>query len=81
MTVWHEERGSGEPVVLLHSGVADSGMWDPQWEPLGERFRVIRLDFRGHGRTPCVAEGPYSDAGAKTTIRTPPCAASRPVRS
>lgn len=62
MTVWHEERGSGEPVVLLHSGVADSGMWDPQWEPLGERFRVIRLDFRGHGRTPCVAEVPYSDA-------------------
>ncbi|MEV7803147.1 hypothetical protein AB0O28_09400 [Microbispora sp. NPDC088329] len=34
-----------------------------QWEPLGERFRVIRLDFRGHGRTPFVAEGPYSDAG------------------
>ncbi|WP_432934241.1 alpha/beta fold hydrolase [Microbispora sp. CA-135349] len=63
MTVWHEERGSGEPVVLLHSSVADSGMWDPQWEPLGERFRVTRLDFRGHGRTPFVAEGPYSDAG------------------
>ncbi len=63
MTVWHEERGSGEPAVLLHSGVADSGMWDPQWEPLGERFRVIRLDFRGHGRTPYAAEGPYSDAG------------------
>ncbi|MFG1863066.1 alpha/beta fold hydrolase [Microbispora bryophytorum] len=63
MTVWHEERGSGEPVVLLHAGVADSGMWDPQWEPLGERFRLIRLDFRGHGHTPCASEGPYSDAG------------------
>ncbi|TQS29265.1 alpha/beta fold hydrolase [Microbispora sp. KK1-11] len=63
MTIRHEERGSGEPVVLLHSSVADSGMWDPQWEPLGERFRVIRLDFRGHGRTPFAAEGPYSDAG------------------
>lgn len=63
MTIWHEEQGCGEPVALLHSSVADSGMWDPQWEPLGERFRVIRLDFRGHGRTPYAAEGPYTDAG------------------
>lgn len=63
MTVWHEERGTGEPVVLLHSSVADSGMWDPQWEPLAERFRVVRLDFRGHGRTPYAADGPFSDAG------------------
>ncbi|MEV4460576.1 alpha/beta fold hydrolase [Microbispora sp. NPDC049633] len=63
MTIWHEERGSGDPVVLLHSSVADSGMWDPQWQPLGDRFHVIRPDFRGHGRTPYAAEGPYSDAG------------------
>lgn len=63
MTIWHEEQGCGEPVALLHSSVADSGMWDPQWEPLGERFRVIRPDFRGHGRTPYAAEGPYTDAG------------------
>ncbi|MEO3792402.1 alpha/beta hydrolase [Nonomuraea sp. B10E15] len=63
MTIWHDERGTGEPVVLLHSTAADSGMWDAQWEALSERFRVIKVDFRGYGRSPYRADGPYSDSG------------------
>ncbi|MEO3868192.1 alpha/beta hydrolase [Nonomuraea sp. B12E4] len=63
MTIWHAERGTGEPVVLLHSSAADSGMWDAQWDALAGRFRVIKVDFRGYGRTPFQADGPYSDAG------------------
>lgn len=63
MTVWHQRGGAGDPVVLLHSSVADSGMWDAQWEPLTAGFDVVRMDFRGHGRTPYASEGPYSDAG------------------
>lgn len=63
MTIWYEEAGTGEPVVLLASSAADAGMWDAQWEPLAERFRVIRLDYRGFGRTPYAADAPYSDAG------------------
>ncbi|MEV0612127.1 alpha/beta hydrolase [Nonomuraea sp. NPDC050404] len=63
MTIWHAERGTGEPVVLLHSTAADSGMWDAQWEALAGRFRVVKVDFRGYGRTPYQADGPYSDAG------------------
>jgi 3-oxoadipate enol-lactonase len=62
MTIWHGEAGSGDPVVLLHSGVADSGMWDGQWDALAERFRVIKVDYRGYGRTPFEAAEPYSDA-------------------
>ncbi|WP_222871073.1 alpha/beta fold hydrolase [Nonomuraea sp. PA05] len=63
MTIWHGERGTGEPVVLLHSTAVDSGMWDAQEEALAARFRVIKVDFRGYGRTPYQADGPYSDAG------------------
>ncbi|NRQ40540.1 alpha/beta hydrolase [Nonomuraea sp. NN258] len=63
MTIWHERAGAGEPVVLLHSSAADSGMWDGQWEALTARFDVIRVDFRGYGHTPYQAEAPYSDAG------------------
>lgn len=63
MTIWYEERGTGEPVVLLHSSAADSGMWDAQWEALSTRFRVIKVDFRGYGRSPYAAREPYSDAG------------------
>jgi 3-oxoadipate enol-lactonase len=63
MTIWYERAGEGEPVVLLPSSAADAGMWDGQWEALAGRFQVIRVDYRGYGRTPYQADGPYSDSG------------------
>src|SRR5206468_5524348 len=27
-----EVAGEGAPVVLVHAGICDSGMWDPQWD-------------------------------------------------
>lgn len=63
MTIWYEEAGTGDPVVLLHSTAADSGMWDGQWQALAARHRVIRVDYRGYGRTPYQADAPYSDSG------------------
>jgi pimeloyl-ACP methyl ester carboxylesterase len=46
-----EQAGSGPPVVLLHAGIADSRMWDPQWADWPAMFTVIRLDLRGFGRS------------------------------
>ncbi|GAB1818468.1 alpha/beta hydrolase [Herbidospora sp. RD11066] len=62
MGVWFEEAGAGAPVVLLHSSVVDARMWDPLWEGLTARHRVVRLDFRGFGRSPWAADKPYTDA-------------------
>jgi 3-oxoadipate enol-lactonase len=59
--LWHESAGSGPPVVLLHAGVADSRMWDGQMESLSPRYRVIRYDLRGYGRS-TLPGGPYSHA-------------------
>jgi 3-oxoadipate enol-lactonase len=50
--IWHEEAGRGPAVVLLHAGVADSRMWDLQFETFAARYRVVRLDARGYGRSP-----------------------------
>jgi 3-oxoadipate enol-lactonase len=57
----HAVSGAGAPVVLLHSGVADRRMWQPQIPALGHRFRVISPDLRGFGDSPLPAE-PYADA-------------------
>jgi 3-oxoadipate enol-lactonase len=56
MLLAHDDTGAGDPVLLLHAGVADRRMWQPQWEPLAERFRVVRCDMRGWGDTPLPAE-------------------------
>jgi 3-oxoadipate enol-lactonase len=59
---YFEVAGAGAPVVLLHAGICDSGMWDPQWEPFAAGHRSVRCDFRGYGRSP-LAPARYSHPG------------------
>jgi pimeloyl-ACP methyl ester carboxylesterase len=56
---WYEERGEGEPLVLLHPGGADARAWKPSTGRFAERFRVFTPERRGQGRTPDV-EGPIT---------------------
>lgn len=49
--LYYEERGKGEPMLLLHGHSLDCRMWDAQWKPLSKHYRVVRLDFRGYGRS------------------------------
>lgn len=51
-SMWHDERGSGEPVVLMHGGLTDSRCFDGNLDQLASNFRLYRPDRRGHGRTP-----------------------------
>lgn len=46
-----EAQGDGPPVVLLHGVTEDRLLWKPISDALCERFRVILLDLRGHGRS------------------------------
>ncbi|WP_036959667.1 alpha/beta fold hydrolase [Promicromonospora kroppenstedtii] len=55
MILSHDSTGSGPAVLLLHAGVADSRMWDPQRAPLGQHRRVVRCDLRGYGDTPLTS--------------------------
>ena len=56
----YDVAGSGPPVVLVHAGVADRRMWDPQVQSLA-RFTVVRYDLRGFGDSP-LRPGPFSHA-------------------
>ena len=49
--IYYEVLGQGHPLVLIHAGVADCTMWDEQIGPFSQRYRVIRYDTRGYGRT------------------------------
>lgn len=48
-------------LVLVHSLGTDHGMWSPQMPALLRRFRVLRLDLRGHGASDAPA-GDYTIA-------------------
>jgi pimeloyl-ACP methyl ester carboxylesterase len=52
--IWMEAAGSGPAVVFLHAGIADSRMWDAEFESLQKTHRVVRLDLRGWGRSQLV---------------------------
>jgi pimeloyl-ACP methyl ester carboxylesterase len=56
---WYDEKGGGEPLVLMHPGGADARAWAPNIDALAARFHVFTPERRGHGRTPDV-EGPIS---------------------
>lgn len=52
--LYYEVAGEGHPLLLVHAGIADHRMWDDQWEEFSRRYRVIRYDTRGYGRTPLL---------------------------
>lgn len=50
---------SAPPLVLVHSAGTDHRMWDSNVQTLDGRFRLIRYDLRGHGRSD-VPPPPYT---------------------
>lgn len=61
---YEREGPRGEPpIVLIHAGVADRGMWDPIWPELTAERDVVRLDLRGFGDSVTRPAGAVSHAG------------------
>lgn len=58
--LYYESKGEGRNVVLIHGGLADSRMWDDQFEELARHYRVIRYDLRDMGKS-AFSMGPYSN--------------------
>lgn len=56
---WYDEKGEGDPLVMLHGGLVDSRWFDPNVDAFTEHFHVYLPERRGHGHTPDV-EGPIT---------------------
>jgi 3-oxoadipate enol-lactonase len=69
--VWADDSagppGDRPVLVLLHPGWGDSSIWEPLLGLLPPRFRIIRYDARGYGRSgPPTA--PYTQLGDLTAV-------------
>jgi len=54
-----DSGGDGPALILLHSGWGDSSIWGPMLDRLPARYRAIRYDQRGYGRSP-APQSPYA---------------------
>jgi pimeloyl-ACP methyl ester carboxylesterase len=52
LAVFYETEGDGEPIVLLHGGLADNSTWARQFSSLSLHRRVVAPERQAHGHTP-----------------------------
>ena len=53
----YDDVGEGRPLLLLHGLMAHRGFFGRQSE-LGDEFRLISIDLRGHGESRAAGEAP-----------------------
>ncbi len=53
--LYYEVMGEGQPLVLIHAGIADHRMWADQFGWLARRYRVLCYDVRRFGRSHSIA--------------------------
>ena len=52
----YEVSGHGPALLLSHGYASTRHMWDDQHRALGDRWRVVSWDMRGHGQTDSPAD-------------------------
>lgn len=57
--IYYEMAGDGQPLVMMHAGVADQRQWNNEFAHFAESYRVLRYDLRGYGKSELV-EGDFS---------------------
>lgn len=45
----YQEKGTGDPLVLIHGYTSHSYTWKDVFEPLSKEFRVVAVDLKGFG--------------------------------
>jgi 3-oxoadipate enol-lactonase len=49
--LYYEVEGEGRPLLMIHGDLGNLRMWDGQVPAFADRYRVIRFDRRGFGRS------------------------------
>ena len=49
-------------LTMIHPGLWDRRTWDPEFDDWTDRYRVLRYDVRGYGRSSRLTGAPYSHA-------------------
>ncbi len=50
--VFYETEGDGDPLLLLHGGLADNSTWSAQFSGLSPHRRLVAPERQGQGHTP-----------------------------
>ena len=66
--LWYAVFGHGDPVILVHGGLANSDYWGLQIPVLAQHYQVVVLDSRGHGRSTRTAAPIGYDAMASDVL-------------
>ena len=65
--IYYEDRGAGEPLVLLHGFFQASQVWNDCAATFAQEYRVIVVDLRYHGRSGSP-EGLFTHAEAADDV-------------
>ena len=52
ISLYYREKGNKEPFILLHGNGEDGSYFENQIDYFSDKYRVIALDKRGHGKSP-----------------------------
>ena len=50
--LYYQEKGNKKPFILLHGNGEDGTYFKHQMDYFSDRYRMIALDTRGHGKSP-----------------------------
>ncbi|MFX1233566.1 MAG: alpha/beta fold hydrolase [Promethearchaeota archaeon] len=57
--MYYESTGEGEPLLLIHGLGSSTRDWEFQVPTFSQKYQVITIDLRGHGKTD-KPKGPYN---------------------
>lgn len=63
--IYHEDRGSGRAVLLVHGWTCSSMFWRKNMPELAGEFRTVTMDLRGHGNSSKILTGHTVDRYAR----------------